>query len=42
MNKFITSAAKAIRSALTTDADTKRMLERTYVQVALSSHFGGN
>lgn len=41
MNKFIARAAQALRQALTTDADTKRMLEKTYVDVALSSRFGG-
>ena len=42
MNKFIARAANALRSAFTTDADTKRMLEKTYVEVALNSRFGGN
>ena len=42
MNKIIVRAANALRSAFTADADTKRMLEKTYVQVALSSQFGGN
>lgn len=42
MNQIITRAASVIRSAFTTDTDTQRMLEKTYVQVALSSRFGGN
>lgn len=42
MNTFFSRAAKALRTAFTTDADTKRMLEKTYVEVALNSRFGGN
>ncbi len=42
MNKFFTAAAQTVRQALTLDPATTRMLEKTYVQVALSSRFGGN
>lgn len=41
MNMFLAAAAKSIRQALTMDAATTRHLEKTYVQVALSSRFGG-
>jgi hypothetical protein len=41
MNSFLASAAKSIRKALTLDAATTRHLEKTYVQVAMSSRFGG-
>jgi hypothetical protein len=42
MNKFLSRAAQALRTAFTADADAKRMLEKTYVEVALNSRFGGN
>lgn len=42
MNSFLARAARSIRQAFTTDAATARMLEKTYVQVAMSSRFGGN
>ena len=42
MNKFLNSVAKTVRSAFTVDPIATRMLEKTYVQVALSSRFGGN
>ena len=42
MNNFLARAALSLRQALTTDAATTRMLEKTYVQVAMSSRFGGN
>lgn len=41
MNKFLATAAQTLRSALTIDPMQTRMLEKTYVQVALSSRFGG-
>lgn len=40
--KLLSRTAQVLRKAFTTDAETKRMLEKTYVQVALSSRFGGN
>jgi hypothetical protein len=42
MTSFLSRAASALRKAFVTDADTKRMLEKTYVEVALNSRFGGN
>jgi len=41
MNAIFAAAARTIRQALTLDAATTRHLETTYVQVALSSRFGG-
>ncbi|MFT3671647.1 hypothetical protein [Aestuariivirga sp.] len=40
--KLLTRTAQVLRKAFTTDVEAQRMLEKTYVQVALSSHFGGN
>jgi hypothetical protein len=40
--KLLSRTAQVLRQAFTTDVETKRMLEKTYVQVALSSRFGGN
>jgi hypothetical protein len=42
MTNFLSRAASALRKAFVTDADTKRMLEKTYVEVALNSRFGGD
>ncbi len=42
MNKFFAAAAVSLRKAFTVDPVATRMLEKTYVQVALSSRFGGN
>lgn len=42
MSNLITRAAQTLRKAFVADAATTRMLEKTYVQVALSSRFGGN
>ena len=41
MNKFFAAASNTLRQAFTLDVATTRMLEKTYVQVALSSRFGG-
>ena len=41
MNSLFAAAAKSIRQALTLDIAATRHLEKTYVQVALSSSFGG-
>lgn len=37
MTRFITRAAQSVRSAFTVDTATARMLEKTYVEVALNS-----
>ena len=42
MNKFLTAASRTLRQAFTLDPAATRLLEKTYVQVALSSRFGGN
>ena len=41
MNKFLTSVARTVRSALTVDPIATRMFEKTYVDVALSSRLWG-
>ncbi len=41
MNNLLARAAQTLRQAFVTDAATNRMLEKTYVQVAMSSRFGG-
>lgn len=38
----LSTFAKFVRSALQGNAEFNRMQEKTYVQVALSSRFGGN
>lgn len=40
--KILSSVSKSIRSVFTLDPAATKMLEKTYVQVALSSRFGGN
>jgi len=42
MNNFLARAAQTLRKAFAADAATTQMLEKTYVQVAMSSRFGGN
>jgi hypothetical protein len=42
MNNFLARAAQSLRQVFVADAATTRMLEKTYVQVAMSSRFGGN
>jgi hypothetical protein len=42
MTRFITRAAETVRSAFTLDAATTRMLEKTYVEVALNSRLWAN
>ncbi len=41
MNRFLTRAATLVRSALTQDAATLRALEKTYVEVSLTSRHWG-
>jgi hypothetical protein len=42
MTRFITRAAQSVRDAFTLDVATTRMLEKTYVEVALNSRFWVN
>jgi hypothetical protein len=42
MNRFIARAAQTVRQVFTVDQATSRFLEKTYVDVALTSRFGGN
>jgi hypothetical protein len=42
MTKLFNRAAYAFRNAFVADQATARFLEKNYVQVALSSRFGGN
>jgi hypothetical protein len=41
MTSFLSRAASAVRSALTQDATTVRVLEKNYVDVALRSRLWG-
>jgi hypothetical protein len=42
MTNFFARAAQSVRSAFTLDAATTRMLEKTYVEVALNSRLWAN
>jgi hypothetical protein len=42
MNALISRAATALRNALTQDLATQRFLEKTYVDVKMSSRLWGN
>ncbi len=42
MTNFFARAARSVRSALTIDPATSRMLEKTYVEVALNSRIWAN
>lgn len=42
MNTFFARAAQTVRNAFTVDPATTRMLEKTYVEVALNSRLWGN
>jgi hypothetical protein len=41
MNRFLAATAKTVRNALTTDVATNRFLEKTYVDVSMSSRLWG-
>jgi hypothetical protein len=42
MNNLFSRAATALRNALTVDSTTQRFLEKTYVDVKMSSRLWGN
>ena len=40
--KLLTRTAQVLRKAFTTDVEAQRMLEKTYVEVALNSRIWAN